>query len=98
MVNFFSTMLTTDAPRLQPLLVRAVVEALFSIFCENRHADKVIEFVLRNNRKAGSRDRAFIAENTYEIVRYYRLYAKRFWVKYRSHTLTFGRFAASILS
>jgi 16S rRNA (cytosine967-C5)-methyltransferase len=52
-------MLTTDAPRLQPLLVRAVVEALFSIFCENRHADKVIEFVLRNNRKAGSRDRAF---------------------------------------
>ena len=69
-------MLTTDAPRLQPLLVRAVVEALFSIFCENRHADKVIEFVLRNNRKAGSRDRAFIAENTYEIVRYYRLYAE----------------------
>lgn len=69
-------MSTTDTIRLQPLLIRAVVEALYAIFCENRHADKVIEFVLRNNKKAGSRDRAFIAETTYEVVRYYRLYAE----------------------
>lgn len=69
-------MASSETIRLQPLLVRAVVEALHAIFCENRHADKVIEFVLRNNRKAGSRDRAFIAENTYEIVRYYRLYTE----------------------
>lgn len=69
-------MSTTDTIRLQPILVRAVVEALHSIFCDNRHADKVIEFVLRNNKKAGSRDRAFIAETTYEVVRYYRLYAE----------------------
>ena len=61
---------------LHPLLVRAVCEALFSIFCENRHADKVIEYTLRQNPKAGSRDRAFIAETTYEVVRYYRLYAE----------------------
>lgn len=64
-----------ESIHLQPLLVRAVVEALFAIFIEQRHADKVIEYVLRNNRKAGSRDRAFIAETTYEIVRKYRLYA-----------------------
>ncbi len=64
------------AIQLQPLLVRSVAEALFSIFCEQRYADKVIEHTLRNNKKAGSRDRAFIAESTYEIVRYYRLYTE----------------------
>jgi 16S rRNA (cytosine967-C5)-methyltransferase len=69
-------MSSSSAIRLQPLLIRAVVEALHAIFCDNRHADKVIEFVLRNNRKAGSRDRAFIAETTYEVVRYYRLYTE----------------------
>ena len=67
---------TVEPIRLQPLLIRAVVEALHAIFIENRHADKVIEFVLRNNKKAGSRDRAFIAETTYEVVRNYRLYAE----------------------
>ncbi len=66
----------TDTIRVHPMLVRAVVEALHSTFIENRHADKVIEFVLRNNKKAGSRDRAFIAETTYEVVRYYRLYTE----------------------
>lgn len=69
-------MQTTDSIRLHPMLVRAVVEALHSIFCDNRHADKVIEYVLRNNKKAGGRDRAFIAETTYEVVRYYRLYVE----------------------
>lgn len=58
-----------------PLLVGAVAKALFAIFVEGRHADKVIEYTLRQNPKAGSRDRAFIAEHTYEIVRYFRLYA-----------------------
>lgn len=62
--------------RLHPLLVRAVAQALLAIFQENRHADKVIEQVLKQNPKAGSRDRAFIAETTYEVVRYYRLYSE----------------------
>jgi 16S rRNA (cytosine967-C5)-methyltransferase len=61
------------APRLHPLLLRAVADALFQIFNENRHADKVIEQALRANPKAGARDRAFIAETTYEVVRNYRL-------------------------
>lgn len=59
-----------------PLLVRAVAEALRSIFIDGRHADKVIEYTLRHNPKAGSRDRSFIAETTYEVVRHYRLYAE----------------------
>lgn len=61
---------------LHPLLVRLVAQNLRSIFQESRHADKVIEQALRSNPKAGSRDRAFIAETTYEVVRYYRLYGE----------------------
>lgn len=50
----------------------AVVESLRQIFGERRYADKVIEKVLKQNRKWGSRDRRFIAETTYDIVRWYR--------------------------
>lgn len=62
--------------KLHPLLVRAVAQALLAVFREGRYADKVIEYTLRQNPKAGSRDRAFIAENTYEVVRHYRLYSE----------------------
>lgn len=43
------------------------------IFGEKRYADKVIEKVLKQNPKWGARDRRFIAETTYDIVRWYRL-------------------------
>lgn len=62
--------------KLHPLLVRHVAQALFAIFREDRYADKVIEFTLKQNPKAGSHDRAFIAETTYDIVRHYRLYTE----------------------
>ena len=42
------------------------------IFEENKYADKVIEKVLKQNSRWGSRDRRFIAETTYDIVRWYR--------------------------
>lgn len=51
----------------------AVIEALNEIFSEGRYADKVIEKVLKQNPKWGARDRRFIAETTYNIVRWYRL-------------------------
>lgn len=54
-------------------LVEAVVGALQDIFVRNRQADRVVEQVLKSNKKWGARDRAFIAENTYEIVRWWRL-------------------------
>ncbi len=60
--------------KFHPILVRSVAMALQYIFRENQYADKVIEKTLRENPKAGARDRAFIAETTYEIVRFYRLY------------------------
>ena len=51
----------------------AVIQALDEIFNGDRYADKVIEKVLKQNPKWGSRDRRFIAETTYNIVRWYRL-------------------------
>ncbi|MCF0069945.1 class I SAM-dependent methyltransferase [Dyadobacter sp. CY261] len=54
-------------------LVAATVEALQDIFVKNRQADRVVEQILKSNKKWGARDRAFIAENVYEIVRWWRL-------------------------
>lgn len=62
--------------KLFPNTVNAVVKALEEIFDNNRYADKVIEKVLRSNPKWGARDRAFIAESVYEIVRWKRLIEK----------------------
>ena len=50
----------------------AVIQALRLIFEENRYADKVIEKILKQNPRWGARDRRFIAETTYDIVRWYR--------------------------
>lgn len=68
--------MSSPLPILHPLLVRLVAQNLRAIFQENRYADKVIEQALRSNPKAGSRDRAFVAETTYEVLRYYRLYVE----------------------
>ena len=61
--------------KLHPLLVKAVEEALNEIFNNGKYADKVIEKLLKSNPKWGSRDRSFIAETTYDCVRWWRLYA-----------------------
>ena len=55
-------------------LCEAVVDSLHEIFQEDRYADKVIEKVLKQNPKWGARDRRFIAETTYDIVRWHRLF------------------------
>ena len=55
-------------------LSEAVIENLQAIFEDNKYADKVIEKVLKSNPKWGARDRRFIAETTYDIVRWYRLF------------------------
>ena len=59
--------------KLHRILVTAVTDALTDIFEAHRHASQVVETVLKSNKKWGARDRAFIAENTYEIVRWWRL-------------------------
>ncbi|MFI5221951.1 MAG: RsmB/NOP family class I SAM-dependent RNA methyltransferase [Bacteroidia bacterium] len=43
------------------------------IFNEGKYADKAIEKVLASDNRWGARDRGFIAENTYDMVRWWRL-------------------------
>mgnify|MGYP000153257970 CR=1 FL=1 len=57
-------------------LVFGVIDALNFIFNENEYADKVVEKVLKFDKRWGKRDRAFIAETTYDIVRWKRLYTE----------------------
>lgn len=60
--------------RFYPNLVAAVVQSLQSIFNENSKADKEIASRLKSDKRWGSRDRSFIAETTYDIVRWKRFY------------------------
>jgi len=53
--------------------IRGVHQALEAIFVEGQYADKVIERTLKSNPKWGAKDRSFIAETTYEMVRWWRL-------------------------
>ena len=59
--------------KLFPNTVKGVIYAIDEIFNQNRYADKVIEKTLKSNTKWGSRDRAFVAESVYEMVRWWRL-------------------------
>ncbi|MCM8570769.1 RsmB/NOP family class I SAM-dependent RNA methyltransferase [Gramella jeungdoensis] len=62
--------------RLHRNLVFATIDALAEIFNVGNYADKVIEKTLKRDKRWGSRDRSFIAETTYDIVRWKRLYAE----------------------
>ena len=71
--------------KLHKHLVNSVAETLQEIFTKNRFADRAIEKLFKQNPKWGSRDRRFVAEAVYDIVRNYRLYSelaqsqKNFW-------------------
>lgn len=54
----------------------AVIDGLMLIFNEGQYADKVIQQLLKRDKRWGARDRAFVAETTYDIVRWKRLYAE----------------------
>jgi 16S rRNA (cytosine967-C5)-methyltransferase len=60
--------------RLHRNLVFAVIDATEQIFNKGEYADKVVEKVLKRDKRWGARDRGFIAETTYELVRWKRLY------------------------
>ena len=59
--------------RLHNNTIRGVHTALEAIFEQGHYADKVIERTLKSNPKWGAKDRSFIAETTYEMVRWWRL-------------------------
>ncbi len=62
--------------RLHRNLVFAVIDGLHEIFNEDGYADKVVQKLLKRDKRWGSRDRSFVAETVYEIVRWKRLYAE----------------------
>jgi len=72
---------TQKPVRLHKNLAVAVISCMDSIFNQNLQADKVIAKMLKSDKRWGKRDRGFIAENTYEIIRWKRLYAELAGVK-----------------
>ncbi len=62
--------------RLHRNLVFATVDSLHEIFNKGKQADKVLKNTLKRDKRWGARDRGFIAETTYDIVRWKRLYAE----------------------
>ncbi|MDE0535074.1 MULTISPECIES: RsmB/NOP family class I SAM-dependent RNA methyltransferase [unclassified Tenacibaculum] len=62
--------------RLHRNLVFAVIDSLRDIFNEDVYADKAVEQALKRDKRWGARDRKFVAETIYDIVRWKRLYAE----------------------
>ncbi len=60
--------------RLHRTLVFTVIDALKKIYNEGEYADKVVSKALKSDKRFGARDRKFVAETIYEMVRWKRLY------------------------
>ncbi|MDO9036824.1 MAG: methyltransferase domain-containing protein [Lutibacter sp.] len=60
--------------RLHRNLVFTVIDSVKSIFNEGEYADKAVEKALKRDARWGARDRKFVAETIYEMVRWKRLY------------------------
>ncbi|MBD3725175.1 MAG: RsmB/NOP family class I SAM-dependent RNA methyltransferase [Flavobacteriaceae bacterium] len=59
--------------RLHRNLCFTVIDSLMAIFNEGAYADKVVALALKKDKRWGSKDRKFVAETIYEIVRWKRL-------------------------
>lgn len=62
--------------RLHRNLCFTVIDSLMAIFNEGAYADKVVALALKKDKRWGAKDRKFVAETIYEIVRWKRLYAE----------------------
>lgn len=62
--------------RLHRNLCFAIIDGVLQVFNDGAYADKVIQILLKRDKRWGSRDRGFVAETTYDIVRWKRLYAE----------------------
>ena len=60
--------------RLHRNLCFTVIDSLNMIFNEEEYAGKVVEKALKRDKRWGARDRKFVAETIYDIVRWKRLY------------------------
>jgi 16S rRNA (cytosine967-C5)-methyltransferase len=68
----------TYKERLHPNLIKACIQALQQIFADGKYSDTVVKNLLKSNPKWGSKDRKFLAETVYEIVRWWR----KLWMIY----------------
>lgn len=59
--------------RYYPNLIKSAISALQRIFDKGEHAGTVVAQTLKSDSRWGSRDRRFVAENIYGIIRWYRL-------------------------
>jgi 16S rRNA (cytosine967-C5)-methyltransferase len=62
------------ALKIHPNVAEAIVGALLDVFKQGQYSDKVIERTLKAHTKWGSRDRRFVAESVYDLVRWWRSY------------------------
>lgn len=53
-------------------LVKTTAAGLKRVFGENHYAEPTLERLLASDKRLGARDRRFIAENYYDLVRYWR--------------------------
>lgn len=53
-------------------LVKTTAAGLRRVFYENQHAEQVLEKLLASDKRLGARDRRFVAETFYDLVRYWR--------------------------
>lgn len=81
--------------KLHKTLVSAVIETLQQIFVKGVYADKAVEQVLKQNSRWGSRDRRFIAETTYEMVRWWRYIQKSTGIENPQQTSDFWKLFAT---
>ncbi|GIV38927.1 MAG: RNA methyltransferase [Thermonema sp.] len=50
-------------------LIEGIIEVLQKVFQEHAYSDKAIESVFKQNKRWGARDRAFVAEHSYNLIR-----------------------------
>ena len=62
--------------KLHSNLLYGLFDCLNNTLNNKYYAHKSIELIFKKNKKWGSRDRSFVAEATYDIIRYLRLYDK----------------------
>ena len=62
--------------RLHRNLTYAVIDSLRDVFNDGVYADKAVQKALKRDKRWGARDRKFVAETIYEIVRWQRLYSE----------------------
>lgn len=60
--------------KLHRVLLKAVIQGLANVLLQNKQADTTVEQLLTSNKKWGVRDRHFIADNIYTLIRYKRFY------------------------